>query len=117
MTHKEFTIWLEGFLTNRDWTTIKEGDIIAIKERLKEVNRKELPDFSKPPIPYKSPYGVGDVLGDVPYYTLCSCNPVNGGSGICGCTMGNQMVSRDYLKQNNFTTELDRLTNIQMDMK
>ena len=28
----------------------------------------------------------------VPYNELCSCNPKNGGSGICGCTMANQMV-------------------------
>ena len=23
---------------------------------------------------------------------LCSCNPANGGSGICGCTMANKIV-------------------------
>jgi len=28
----------------------------------------------------------------VPYGSICSCNPANGGSGICGCVMGNQMV-------------------------
>lgn len=30
----------------------------------------------------------------VPYYTNCSCNPQNGGSGICGCVMANQLVDR-----------------------
>jgi hypothetical protein len=29
---------------------------------------------------------------EVPYGTICSCNPSNGGSGICGCVMGNKMV-------------------------
>ena len=29
---------------------------------------------------------------EVPWGTICSCNPKNGGSGICGCTMGNQLV-------------------------
>lgn len=29
---------------------------------------------------------------EVPYGEICSCNPKNGGSGICGCVMGNQMV-------------------------
>lgn len=29
---------------------------------------------------------------EVPYGELCSCNPKNGGSGICGCIMGNKMV-------------------------
>jgi hypothetical protein len=28
----------------------------------------------------------------VPYYTICSCNPANGGSGLCGCIIPNQMV-------------------------
>ncbi len=28
----------------------------------------------------------------VPYSTTCSCNPLNGGSGICGCVMANTMV-------------------------
>jgi hypothetical protein len=25
---------------------------------------------------------------------LCSCNPKNGGSGICGCVMANQEIKR-----------------------
>lgn len=28
----------------------------------------------------------------VPYGETCSCNPKNGGSGICGCIMANTMV-------------------------
>ena len=28
----------------------------------------------------------------VPYSTICSCNPANGGNGICGCTIANTMV-------------------------
>ena len=42
----------------------------------------------------------------VPYGTLCSCNPANGGSGICGCVMANQMVDPDLYKQSNFDTTL-----------
>lgn len=30
----------------------------------------------------------------VPYGNICSCNPANGGSGICGCIMGNKMVPK-----------------------
>ena len=37
MNHKEFYIWLEGFMTNRDWTVIKESDIESILEKMKEV--------------------------------------------------------------------------------
>jgi len=34
---------------------------------------------------------------EVPYHSICSCNPKNGGSGMCGsskrwCIMGNKMV-------------------------
>jgi len=36
-------------------------------------------------------YYTGDV---VLYNQLCSCNPKNGGSGICGCTMANQEIKR-----------------------
>jgi hypothetical protein len=34
------------------------------------------------------------------YYEICSCNPANGGNGICGCTMGNRLVDTD----NTYTT-------------
>ena len=37
MNYKEFYIWLEGFMTNRDWTVIKEIDIDIIIEKMKEV--------------------------------------------------------------------------------
>ena len=37
MTHKEFYIWLDGFLTNRCWTVVQESDIDSIKEKMKEV--------------------------------------------------------------------------------
>jgi hypothetical protein len=30
----------------------------------------------------------------VMYCEICSCNPKNGGNGICGCTIGNQMVPK-----------------------
>jgi len=40
----------------------------------------------------------------VPYGTLCSCNPANGGSGICGCVMANQLVDPDLWGKTNFDT-------------
>lgn len=33
-----------------------------------------------------------DEPDEVPYASICGCNPKNGGSGICGCIMGNKMV-------------------------
>jgi hypothetical protein len=32
--------------------------------------------------------------GLVPYHTICGCNPANGGNGICGCVIANQMVRK-----------------------
>ena len=45
MTHKEFYLWLEGFMTNREWTEIREIDIESIKEKMKEVS--ETPNITK----------------------------------------------------------------------
>ena len=61
-------------------------------------------DQERPAFPGPQPpaHGIGDfrdympVKGDpglVPYHTICSCNPANGGSGICGCVIANKMVS------------------------
>jgi hypothetical protein len=33
-----------------------------------------------------------DEPDEVPYASICGCNPKNGGSGMCGCIMGNKMV-------------------------
>ena len=53
------------------------------------------------------PY-TGDDNDKVPYHIICSCNPANGGSGICGCTMANQLVPKDG--RSNWTTNI-RLDN------
>jgi hypothetical protein len=54
MTHKEFYIWLEGFMTNRDWVVIKQIDIETIQEKMKEVKEVNQPGMFDPnriPIP------------------------------------------------------------------
>jgi hypothetical protein len=38
ISYKEFYFWLEGFMTNREWTEIREIDIESIKEKMKEVS-------------------------------------------------------------------------------
>ena len=59
---------------------------------------EQLPDYRRPyidPAGYYPSAGkeiLCDMPDKVPYNTICSCNPSNGGSGMCGCTMGNQMV-------------------------
>jgi len=47
----------------------------------------------------------------VPYYTICGCNPANGGNGICGCVMANKMVRKSYGTHTNFTTTFNTETN------
>jgi hypothetical protein len=42
----------------------------------------------------RQPFEIGNTTDTVPYFTLCGCNPSNGGSGLCGCSMGNLMVKR-----------------------
>lgn len=53
---------------------------------------------SQPHIPYINPFINSPYITDgeemVPYGTYCSCNPANGGSGLCGCIMGNQLVPK-----------------------
>jgi len=71
MTHKEFYIWLDGFMTNRRWTDFKQGDIETIQEKMKEVKEDNKIGIAEPyripmPInpfpndtdPYKPPYEV-----------------------------------------------------------
>lgn len=48
MTHKEFFIWLNGFMTNRSWTVVQQADIEAIEEKMKEVRDEfNINDFLK----------------------------------------------------------------------
>ena len=50
-------------------------------------------DKPQPPI-WNTPTPLENTNDKVPYHTICSCNPQNGGSGICGCTMVNKLVDR-----------------------
>jgi hypothetical protein len=71
MTHKEFYIWLDGFMTNRKWTSITQVDIETIQEKMKEVKEDNRIGIAEPyrvpmPInpfpndsdPYRPPYEV-----------------------------------------------------------
>jgi len=71
MTHKEFYIWLDGFMTNRKWTDFKQVDIETIQEKMKEVKEEIKIGIAEPfrvpmPInpfpndsdPYRPPYEV-----------------------------------------------------------
>lgn len=83
MTHKEFYIWLEGFMTNRSWSSFEQTDIETIQNKMKEVkesNQHGIFDPNRIPIPinpiinpngadpYRPPYEVycetKDILND-----------------------------------------------------
>jgi hypothetical protein len=72
INYKEFYVWLDGFMTNRDWTTIKQVDIESIQEKMKEVKDDfKLSDFTnlKQNIPYLTTsikYRDDDDLGKPP---------------------------------------------------
>ena len=63
MTHKEFYIWLEGFMTNRAWTDFKQTDIETIQEKMKEV--KNEPKIGSTD-PYRIPIPVNPFNTPVP---------------------------------------------------
>jgi hypothetical protein len=45
----------------------------------------------EPILEYRAPINYSEP-DEVMYGEICPCNPKNGGSGICGCVIGNKMV-------------------------
>lgn len=88
MTSRDFTNWLKGYLES---IKINSNDnyisINFLDEKIKEVKDEETIKYIMGVDPYKEE--------KVPYHTICSCNPNNGGSGICGCTIANEMVDKN----------------------
>ena len=73
MTHKEFYIWLEGFMTNRSWTVIQQSDIEGIQNKMKEVKEVNQPGIFDPnriPIPV-NPFPLRDDPYRPPYEVYC----------------------------------------------
>jgi hypothetical protein len=92
MTEKEFIHWLQGYLEGVSYDAQKPNPVIQIiLDKIKSITTKKVvfdPDIYHPKtieVPVYTP-------DEVPYGEICSCNPKNGGSGICGCIMGNKMV-------------------------
>ena len=80
MKYKEFYVWLDGFMTNRDWTTIKQVDIESIQNKMKEV-KDEFPQYGigkdRPnpfiPIPVSPLTKIGDIPPP-PWDVTCKIN-------------------------------------------
>lgn len=49
------------------------------------------------------PFIFKETLEKQPFHVTCSCNPDNGGSGICGCTMANMMVPKQTVTYQTYT--------------
>jgi hypothetical protein len=56
-----------------------------------------------------------DEPDEVPYHSICSCNPRNGGSGICGCIMANKMVPNPKKYQTTLGTATTNTARIDLD--
>lgn len=114
MSPSQFTFWLKGFLEAAGNNGLQQYQVNKILDVLKGIDYTPSYPLSSP-IPYTS----NDEM--VPYGTICGCNPANGGSGICGCIMGNKMVPKNYrdTKSNLYTTttELNGLNAINWDFK
>jgi hypothetical protein len=112
MTENEFIFWLSGYLEGVSHDAQKPNPVIqTILDKIKLVKHTKSMETSKKitidptkvidvPVEnpfkdnkWKNPYTVTfDSPDEVPYGEICGCNPKNGGSGICGCVMGNKMV-------------------------
>ena len=56
---------------------------------------------------------LGRLPDEVPYGTICLCNPLNGGSGICECVIGDRMVPN--LKKNDTGNNSNYITTYSWD--
>jgi hypothetical protein len=52
---------------------------------------------------------------EVPFSSICSCNPKNGGTGICGCLMPNKMVPNPKKYQTTLGTANTSTARIDLD--
>jgi hypothetical protein len=56
---------------------------------------------------------LNNLPNEVPYSTICLCNPLNGGSGICECVIGDRMVPN--LKKNDTGNNSNYITTYSWD--
>jgi len=89
-TYKEFAMYVKGIIDSVDsknWTK----ELNLIKQALDSTIDSDSNDILKGGQLITVP--CWDAPDEVPYGEICPCNPKNGGSGICGCTMGNKLVT------------------------
>ena len=97
MTKEEFIGHAKGVITSQivEGVTLT-GPLQLIKDALDNITPE--------PITYMQEVtNVNTNTEMIPYHELCSCNPKNGGSGICGCIMGNKLVPKNSWSTSNTT--------------
>lgn len=78
MTYEQFVFWLRGYLKG------ESPNIEEIKNNLNGVGHT----ISIPWIQQKE-----QNIYKNDFYENCSCNPKNGGSGICGCVLSQPTIT------------------------
>lgn len=110
MNAQEFIIWLKGFFEAADKDSLSISQVNKIRQALDNIEEsvEDTKGVVQPNPNYPGMPITPDNKDMVPYGTICSCNPTNGGSGICGCTIANKLVPRNS-KSNIYTTTTDNI--------
>ena len=83
---------IEDTVKNDNLMAVMPGDTLALLKKINKVIDLYKADTVIDIKPISMPFDLTGIPDEVPYGQVCSCNPANGGSGMCGCTMGNTMV-------------------------
>ena len=107
---------IEDTVKNDNLMAVMPGDTLALLKKINKVIDLYKADTVIDIKPISMPFDLTGIPDEVPYGQICGCNPANGGSGMCGCTMGNTMVKNPLkygspLTNLRFTTGTDTATN------
>ena len=83
---------IEDTVKNDNLMAVMPGDTLALLKKINKVLDLYEADTVVDIKPIGMPFDLTGIPDEVPYGQICGCNPANGGSGMCGCTMGNTMV-------------------------
>ena len=99
---------IEDTFKNDNLMVVMPGDTIILQKKIMKV-LELFEDDTMEYIPNPFPIGEPD---EVPYASICGCKPIRGGSGVCGCMMGNTMVPNP--KKYNKNTIYSSSTNLKI---
>ena len=111
MNRNEFITYVKGVIDSEmihNPTEALHPSLRLIKDALDSINYSDDPSEVTIRVPVNN-----DVPDMVPYHTICSCTKENGGGGICGCVMPNQMVPNPK----KYPTTVGTSTTLNLDIK